>query len=338
VRFAGSKHGCRTFVVATFFAAFVSSAGLPLARAQATNRALAEELFREGQTLVEAKHFSEACPKFAESQRLDPGTGTLLNLAACHEGEGKLASAWTEYSEVVTLATRDNRPDRVSYAEERLKAIQPQLSRLTVEVSSESDVSGLVVELDGAPVGRAALGVAVPVDPGTHTIEAKAPGKQPWRTTVDVSAGASNKSVTVPRLAEAPEAPAGSDQAANDGADKSSQSGNDGSTQRLVAYTLGGAGAVGLGIGTAFGLSAISKNKKSNSEGCSGNECSPEAAEIRKDARAAGTASTIAFAAGGALLAAGVVVYFTAPSAGPANERKVGLALGPASVGLEGTW
>jgi hypothetical protein len=337
VRFAGSLHGCRVWAVAAFFGALVSTSAVPLARAQATNRALAEELFREGQTLVDAKRFSEACPKFAESQRLDPGTGTLLNLAACHEGEGKLASAWTEYSEVVTLATRDNRPDRVSFAEERLKAIQPQLSRLTVEVSSESDVPGLVVELDGAPVGRAALGVAVPVDPGTHTVEAKAPGKQPWQTTVDVSAGASQKSVTVPRLADAPEAPAAA-KAANDGADKGSKSENDGSTQRLVAYTLGGAGVVGLGIGTAFGLSAISKNKKSNSEGCSGNECSPEGAAIRKEARTAGTASTIAFAAGGALLAAGVVVYFTAPRSGPTNERKVGLALGPASVGLEGTW
>ncbi|HEX6764569.1 MAG TPA: hypothetical protein VF103_03805 [Polyangiaceae bacterium] len=311
---------------------------MPLARAQATNKALAEELFREGQTLVEAKRFSEACPKFAESQRLDPGTGTLLNLAACHEGEGKLASAWTEYSEVVTLATRDNRPDRVSYAEERLKAIQPQLARLTVEVSSESDVPGLVVELDGAPVGRAALGVAVPVDPGTHTVEAKAPGKQPWQTTVDISAGASNKSVTVPSLVDAPQTTAGPTGAAKEEGDKSSKPADDGSTQRLIAYTLGGAGVVGLGIGTAFGLSAISKNKKSNSEGCSGNECSPEAAEIRKEARSAGTASTIAFAAGGALLAAGVVVYFTAPSAGPTNERKLGLALGPASAYLEGTW
>jgi hypothetical protein len=311
-----------------------SSTALPSARAQATDRALAEELFRQGQTLMEAKRYSEACPKFVESQRLDPGTGTLLNLAACHEGEGKLASAWTEYSEVVTLATRDNRPDRVSYAEDRLKAIEPKLSRLTVGVAPESDVPGLVIKLDGAVVGRPALGVAVPVDPGTHTVEASAPGKQPWRATVDISAGLSSKSVVVPALADAPRAPAETTTAARPVADQTSDEA--GNTQRIVAYTLGGAGIVGIGVGSAFGLSAMSKNDESNREGCDGNACTPAAAEIRKDAQSAGTASTVAFAVGGALLAAGVVVFFTAPSS--ADKPKVGLAVGPGSVSLRGAW
>jgi hypothetical protein len=305
--------------------------------AQSTDRALAEELFRQGQALVEAKRYAEACPKFAESQRLDPGTGTLLNLAACHQAEGKLASAWTEYSTAITLSQRDNRPDRVAFAEERLKEIEPKLSRLTIELSAAADTPGLVIKLDGAVVGRPALGVAVPVDPGTHNVEASATGKQPWQATVDIPAGPASKSVVIPALVDAPK---GSEAAAAGAATpgKDSAPSDAGNTQRVIAYTLGGAGIVGIGIGTAFGLSAISKNDESKNEGCQGNQCTAAAAEIRKDAQAAGNASTIAFIAGGALLAGGVVLFFTAPSASTERPASTSLSLGLGSLHVRGTF
>jgi hypothetical protein len=311
--------------------------GASRASAQTTDRALAEELFRQGQALVVAKRYAEACPKFAESQRLDPGTGTLLNLAACHQAEGKLASAWTEYSTAVTLSQRDNRPDRVAFAEERLKEIEPKLSRLTIELSPAADVPGLVIKLDGAVVGRPALGVAVPVDPGTHNVEATATGKRAWQATVDVPNGPSSKSVVIPLLADAPKE-SGSVAGAEQGQKADSKPSDAGKTQRLIAYTLGGAGIIGIGIGTAFGLSAISKNKKSNEQGCDANECEPRAAEIRKDAQAAGNASTVAFIAGGALLAGGVVLFFTAPNARASEKPATSLTFGPGSVALQRTF
>src|SRR5439155_3292101 len=114
--------------------AVILRAGVLGAQEPTAEVALAEMLYREGRALVVEGKVREACPKFAESYRLDAATGTLLNLASCHEAEGKLASAWLEYSEALNLARRDRRDDRIRFAQEHLSAIEPKLSRLTVVV------------------------------------------------------------------------------------------------------------------------------------------------------------------------------------------------------------
>src|SRR5690348_10490370 len=107
----------------------LASAGLlfvgPAAAEPSTNeKSLAETLFRAGKTLLAEGHVSEACSKLTESQRLDPGLGTLLNLAVCHEREGKTASAWAEFREVMAVAHRTAQPDREQLATEHFEALE----------------------------------------------------------------------------------------------------------------------------------------------------------------------------------------------------------------------
>lgn len=169
-----------------------------------TKTALAEGLYRQARDLMAAGKLDEACPKFAESHRLDPATGTLLNLAACHERQGKLATAWLEYSDVIASARRDGRQDRVDYATERVAALEPRLSRLTLVLAAGDDDPSLLLELDGASFGRAAIGAPTPVDPGKHTVRASAPGKKPWQQEITIGAEADQQSITIPRLENAP--------------------------------------------------------------------------------------------------------------------------------------
>jgi hypothetical protein len=147
-----------------------------------------------------AGKLEQACPKFAESQRLDPATGTLLNLAACHEKQGKIASAWLEYSDAVVAARRDGREDRVSYARDRIAELEPKLSRLTILLSPEANLPDLTLELDGSSVGQAVIGVPTPVDPGKHTVRAAAPGKQPRIYEVSIDGAMDQKSLTIEPL------------------------------------------------------------------------------------------------------------------------------------------
>ncbi len=179
-----------TFAVASFPLRAVAQSEVPLA----------EALYQAARELMAQGDYATACPKFAESYRLDPATGTLLNLAACHEGEGKLASAWAEYMDVTRIGRRDGRADRVKYAREHADALLPKLSRLTISTAPGVDPAGLEITLDGTPVGQVTLGVAAPLDPGSHVVVARAAGKKPFSQTVVLGNVADQQVVTIPAL------------------------------------------------------------------------------------------------------------------------------------------
>jgi hypothetical protein len=165
-----------------------------------TDAALSETLFQEGRRLMDAGKYAEACPKLQESQRLDPGTGTLLNLGRCLKEAGKPASAWVTFNEAVASARAENRADRVALAQGEIKKLEDTMPRLSVVVPPEADVQGLSIHVDEATISPAARGVASPVDPGDHRISASAPGRKTWTNTVSVRPGAQTHTVVIPVL------------------------------------------------------------------------------------------------------------------------------------------
>lgn len=130
--------------------------------------ATAEALFQAGKSLMDQKKYSEACPKFEASYKLDPAIGTKLNLADCHEKDGKLAQAWADWGEARDQAKRENDKARTDLAIRRQKELDPKVPKLTVNVTGPT--AGLAVYRDELELDSAMLGVPLPVDPGTHVV------------------------------------------------------------------------------------------------------------------------------------------------------------------------
>src|SRR6266481_7047249 len=98
--------------------------GLSTSRARAGPTA-AEGLFQEGRQLLEEGHVDEACLRLAESYWQEPASGTLLNLARCHQTQGKIATAWAEYAAAARLSRAQGREVRARAAAERYSVSLP---------------------------------------------------------------------------------------------------------------------------------------------------------------------------------------------------------------------
>ena len=167
-----------------------------------------------------------------------------MNLAMCHEIEGKTATAWTEFNEALASARKAARADREKAAREHLTALEPRLSHLTVTVPAGSAVAGLEIKLDGSAVEGKALGTAIAVDPGEHTATATAPGREPWQAKVTLKETEA-QTLTVPALVStAPPLPPAPPPATP--------------WKRPAGIAAAGAGAVLLAVGAGFGAHAIS--------------------------------------------------------------------------------
>lgn len=180
------------FVALTLaFAAF-----LPAASAHAAE---ADALVKEAKKLVAAKKYDEACPKFAEAYAQSSNVATLVDLALCHEKQGKLATAWSELLDAEAAARKAGRSDIETRARGNSKALEAKLPRISVTIASPPP--GLEVTIDGQKIDTSAQGKGRPVDPGEHKIVASAPQRKPFETTVTVKQG-QLKAVPIPALAE----------------------------------------------------------------------------------------------------------------------------------------
>jgi hypothetical protein len=317
--------------------------------AHADDRATAQELFQQAKDLMGAGKIAEACAKFAAAADLSQTVGVRLNLAACYEKIGRTASAWTRYDEALTIAERSGDSAAASLARAAQAAVTPRLSYVSVTVTEATAVlAGLEVTRDGQKVPQAAWGVPVPVDPGEHSVAATAPGHKAWSGKASVVGAGSRTEIAVPLLevevAAPPVAPGpmpANDTQPAEGTEGRGLFSGPGGTQRTIAVVSAGAGVVALGVGSIFGLQRLSKKSAYEQHlGANGQCLDLQCQTSSQSAVSAGNVATVGFIAGGALVACGVALWFTAPSSKPAVSAALVPMAGPggAGMGVGGSW
>jgi len=338
-----SKHGSDR-VAAVVALLLLSAASSARADVTASKEASAEALFGEGKALMQQGNEGAACPKLAESQRLDPATGTLLMLALCHERTGRTASAWSEYREALARSEQEARADRVELARRHIASLEPHLVRVRLRVAEENaSLPSFEVRIDGEKRAPASWTMATPVDPGTHIVEAFSQNERLWSRNVVVET--EEQEVLIPSVkpsaptpAPAPIAKAAPERVLDARASAPPSADERGiSALKMAAMGAGTVAVAGAVVGAIFGLRAMSKSDEAH-RACPAYPCSDTAKAANDEAKSAAVISNVAFVAAGAG-AVGTVSFLlldgrnSPPSAASASSRPVGFV-----VGWEGRW
>lgn len=303
--------GMRTLVLATLTWSLLSAA-VP-ASAEEQDPATAEAVFLQARTAMESGRYADACPKFAESQRLDPAAGTLMNLATCEEKLGKLASAWQHWKEAIdSLGPSD---DRVAFARTRVDDLEKKLPRLTITLSSAASPETRIFR-DATELGAASQGAALPVDPGEHTVKVVAPGRLTETTTVSIGE-AEQKQIAVHVGAVDPAA------AQAGGA-------SHGTRRKTLGWILAGVGA-GSGVAAVVTSVLLIHDKNVVDSNCPNKACVNQTGlDAATSGKTLAVVNAVTFA--GAALGLGFGAYFVL--SGPRTRRAVAFAAtaGPTST------
>jgi hypothetical protein len=277
-------------------------------RAAEADSATAEALFQSGREALDRGDVKAACARFEESYRLEAKPGTALNLGNCREQLGQVASAWQRFREAAQTLPADD--PRATIANERALALAIKVPKLVLRAPEGAE--GWVVLRDGVVLGGASLNLPLPVDPGTHQVEVRAPGHAAWRTSVEVAPG-EQREVTL--AAGAPQSP-GPD------ATDAGRANSAGSSRRTLGWALGGVGVAGIATSLVTGALVIAKSSTVDDE-CIDKRCSPKGLDAAQSGRTLSTVSTVAAVAGAAMVGAGIYFVWS----GDSNERRATLTL-----------
>lgn len=281
----------------------------------------ADTAFDEGKRLMDKGDFPTACARFAESQRLDPASSTLIWLGTCFEKTGQLASAWSTFREAAALAAQQGRSDREKLAREHVAALEPRLSK--VSFSAQSHLAGMILKLDDVEIGQALWGTPIPIDAGPHQLRVHAPGFQeaivPFRieksskikeiilpTLIPVSPAASTKPANPPAPTSVPSAEPSVSSSAPESSPAVGYPGESGgdpgafSGRQIGGLILGGTGLILGGIGGLGQLDAQAKARDARGQ---------HNRALYDEANRQQTLSISGIFLGGAMLAGGIVLF-----------------------------
>lgn len=316
------------------------------ARAQsASDLATARAFYKEAREARDKGDTKGALEKFKAANALAGTPITALELGRTYALVGQPVEALETWLSVARMKVdakeSDNAKSARTEAATLAEQIGPKVPALVVKIDGLPAGVTPTVTVDGAALPVETLGLPRKLNPGEHTVVARADGVAEETRTATLKEGATETvAITFVRGSTAPvvppvvppprvEKPAPSPVAPSETTRTK--------TNPLV-YVGFGVGAVGVALGAVGGVVAFSEKSKLTPL-CEGLVCETSARKIVSSGRTWATVSTIGFIVGGVGVAAGVVGLLT-----PSKEIvlapgvKARLTLDPGSVGLEGTF
>jgi hypothetical protein len=242
-----------------------------------------------------------------------------------------------------------------SECERHLSAVNAAIPTLIFEAkdAAGNDLSAVTVTMDGKPLADRLEGIPISLDPGAHSFHFETAGHAPVDKSFvleEAQKGRREKIVFGAAAVSAPPAPgqggearpAKEDGVFTPGAERANSSSSEGvmSTLRVLGLVSGGVGVAGIGVGVAFGVMAGSASSNQQSACASSTNC-PNRGQALSDRSTFTTDSSVeiaGFVAGGALLAAGVVMFIAGGNKAEPEAAKTGLvvlpAISPGGAGL----
>ena len=316
--------------------------GSLLAQTTDAERRVARELGMQGIDAFERGAYPEAV------DRLERAYGTLkvptlgLWSARALARVGKLVEASERYEEVIRMPLEADAPPQFSEAKvsavEELETLEPRLPSITIELTAPEG-SAPAVTLDGATLKATMVGLPIPINPGTHEIEARV-GERNAKASAELVEGESKTVALVlagpnaTPAAEVGQAPLASPNKSGAVTSPAILDRRAGSERRAASWLTIGVGGVGVVTGTITGAIVLGKKKDLDSDGCVDHGCPTRLDGDRESYNTLRHVSTAAFVVGGVGLAAGVGLLLSAP-----HERSAWrLLVSPGAAGVEGSF
>jgi hypothetical protein len=322
----------RLFIAAV--AAAVTTGVTPSAHAEDDAAARALAIFHQAKIDMNDGRFDAACREFADSKALDPGAGTILNLAYCYEKAGKAAQAWMEYGAAIVAAHNAGRIIWEKAARARAAAIEPTLRWVVLRLEKPRASVALEIRIDGAIVPDIQIERPIPVEPGEHEVRVTSADRKPWSSTFEAG-GDHVPTVVVPELEPVEgSAPVAAAHEAKPQAQSSGPPAHRGlGVQRTLSIVVAGVGVGSLAAAAGFGLAALSTHGAAD---CLDDKCTSSGISERDVARQQATVADVFTIAGGVLLGGAAALWWISPNA----RVRLGPTTGRAGLGVtaEGQW
>ena len=149
----------------------------------AETRRLAAEHFDRGIAFFNEERYDAALAELARAYELAPAHQVLYNLARVHAALGNAVESARAYSSYLEDAGASIGRARRREAERALAEQRSRIGRLTVT----ADVPRATISVDGVDVATTPLTEPIELSAGSHTVEVRAPGREPVRRAVSIA-------------------------------------------------------------------------------------------------------------------------------------------------------